>query len=327
MAELLHAHICFRSLSLGVEAAEVRGVRCSHGAEDEAATAEARTARVLVAGRPSAELLDSLPILEYLVVPYVGIPARTMRLLAARPHLHLLHLHHNAQAVAEGALALAFAAARRVVPMHESLKRLDWRARYEPDPALRLGGRRALLLGFGAIGSRIAPVLSALRMDVQVVRRVPSASTEWPQHTASELPVLLPGCDLLIASLPSTPQTRGLLGRDEIALLRRHAVVVNVGRADLFDEHALFEALSEQRIGAAGLDVWWKYPDSESARARTAPSVWPFHELDNVVLSPHRSGHDDQVEPDRFEHLKGLLLALASSEPVDHWRVDRAAGY
>lgn len=278
---------------------------------------------VLVAGRPTAEELDALPALTTLVVPYVGVPPKTMELVASRAELRLLHVHHNAQAVAEGALALLLAAARRVVPMHESLRSRDWTPRYRPDPALRMAGRRALLLGHGAIGQRLSPVLRALGMNVDLVRRRPDAGEFGPDDLAA----LLPTADVVLISLPSTSMTRGMLNRDLISLLPEHAVLVNVGRADVVDEEALFDALESKAIAAAALDVWWSYPPSAEDRRSWSPSEFPFHELENVVLSPHRTGHDDRVEDDRVDQVGELLRLLSLGDDVAEWEVDRRAGY
>jgi phosphoglycerate dehydrogenase-like enzyme len=92
------------------------------------------------------------------------------------------------------------------------------------------------------------------------------------------------------------------------------------------DEKALYEALRARRLGAAGLDVWWRYPEGEAARASTPPSAFPFGDLDSVVLSPHRGGHGLGTEAERAVHLADLLNAIARGGPVPH-RVDLEAGY
>ncbi len=87
----------------------------------------------------------------------------------------------------------------------------------------------------------------------------------------------------------------GLLGAAELALLPDGAVLVNIGRGPIVDERALYEGLRDGRPHAAGLDVWYSYPPDEAARANWPPSAYPFHELDNVVLSPHRGGAADET--------------------------------
>ena len=78
--------------------------------------------------------------------------------------------------------------------------------------------------------------------------------------------------------------------------------------------------------GAAGIDVWYAYPPDEAARAHTFPSRFPFHELENVVLSPHRVAHGDRNEPLRWAAVAEFLAAVAAGAPLPH-RVDLAQGY
>ena len=247
---------------------------------------------VLVAGRPDDAQLDRAS--RALVIPYAGLPKRTRGLLLERPGLAAYNLHHNAGAVAEGALALLLAAAKRVVPMDRALREHDWRPRYTRDPSVPLAGRAAVILGYGAIGRRVGAMLAGLGMDVIGVQR----GDDWPLEQA----------DVLICALPSTDETRGRLDAAALARLPTHCTLVNVGRADLIDEDALYEALADGRLHGAGLDVWYRYPSAPDERA--PPSKRPFHGLDNVVLSPHRTGHGPHVEEARVRALAEVLGAL-----------------
>ncbi len=272
---------------------------------------------VLVGGRPSPEALELCE--RALVIPYAGLPQKTRTLLLERfPALPVYALHHNAAAVAELALALLLAAARSLLRADRALRRFDWRMRYAPDPSLRLAGGRALLLGGGAIGGRLRTLLTALGMQVDTLtRRGPL--------TLADLDRLLPRATCVLGALPSTPETRGLLDARRLALLPDGAVLVNVGRGDLCDEEALYEALASGRL-RAGLDVWFQYPEDEPGRVGTRPSRFPFDQLSNVVLSPHRGGHGQHVEEARREVLQAVLGCLARGEEPPG-RVDVAAGY
>jgi phosphoglycerate dehydrogenase-like enzyme len=126
--------------------------------------------------------------------------------------------------------------------------------------------------------------------------------------------------------LPHTPETTGFLGARELDLLPEHAVVVNIGRGPIVDEAALYAALREGKIHGAGLDVWYNYPPDEEARAHTPPSDYPFHELDNVVMSPHRGGGSAETDRLRMIHLARLLNAAARGEAMPN-RIDLQRGY
>lgn len=286
--------------------------------------------QLLVAGRPTPEQLEASPDLRILLVPFAGIPPTTRDLLKKHPHLDVHNLHHNAAPTAELAIALLLAAAKKIVPMDAGLRRHDWTLRYEEDGGLLLDGKTALVLGLGAVGRRVARACAGLGMNVLATRRRgPSAKDAPPGvevHGPEALADLLPRASAVLLCLPETAATRALLSRAQLERLPDRAILVNVGRGGLVDEEALFDALRERRLGAAGLDVWWTYPADRESRVATAPSRFPFHELDNVVLSPHRAGSCELTEALRAEHVARSLNALATGEPLPG-RVDLDAGY
>lgn len=238
------------------------------------------------------------------------------------------NLHHNAAATAETAVALLLAAAHRLVPADRALRRADWGPRYAPDPSPTLAGRRGVVVGHGAVGSRVARALLGLGMSVDAVRRTPGGSTApgVRLHAAERLEALLPGAAAVVLCAPLTDATRGLFDRRLLALLGSDAVLVNVARGEIVVETALYEALATGRLGAAGIDVWWRYPEDEAERSETPPSAFPFGTLDNVVLSPHRAGHGADIEMLRARALVEVLAALARGEPLPG-RVDLERGY
>lgn len=286
---------------------------------------------ILVHGRPSKEQLGSCPKLRALIIPYAGLPAETRDLLLASfPDLFVYNLHHNASAAAELAMALFLAAAKSIVPVDRKFRTHDWRSRYDGAPTRLLEGKTAVILGFGAIGSRLAQMCHALGMTVHAVRKRSSRPSSEPIqfYRLKDLRDLLPIADALFIALPSTPETVGLLGSGEIGLLPSSCVLVNIARGAIVDEEALYQSLKDGRIAAAGIDVWYNYPHTPESRANTPPSRFPFHELDNVVMSPHRGGafRLEELEYRRMSDLALTLNALARGEQVPH-RVDISAGY
>ena len=272
---------------------------------------------VLVDGVPERAHLEACPDLRAVVVPYAGVPRPTRELVAGFPGVTLHNVHHNAAPVAEMAVALFLAAAKELLPVDRVLRKGDWRPRYDRRDLL-CAGKTALVLGHGAIGRRIGDTCRALGMHVVAVRR-------RGDHPLSALPDLLPRAHALFVCLPWTEATEGVLGAEELALLPDGAVLVNIARGPIVDEEALFRALESGRI-AAGLDVWYAYPKEEDERAAKPPSRFPFGELDNVVMSPHRAGLVDGIEELRAEHVARLLNAAARGDPMDN-RIDLEAGY
>jgi phosphoglycerate dehydrogenase-like enzyme len=288
------------------------------------------TYQMLIAGRPRLEHLTASPDLRMLVIPYAGLPAATRELLLDFPELAVHNLHHNAALTAEMALTLLLAAAKFIVPCDRALRQNDGRPRYHPPPALSLGGKTALILGFGQVGQRIGRACHALGVHVLALRRQPDQPfpVEYPVEVYGPdmLHQLLPRAQVLIIALPATFATEGLLGERELALLPPAAVLVNVGRGATVDQAALYTALASGKLGAAGLDVWYNYPRSQAEWEHTPPADYPFHTLDNVVLSPHRAGASTETESLRMTHLADLLNAVARGSPIPN-RVDVLAGY
>jgi phosphoglycerate dehydrogenase-like enzyme len=256
--------------------------------------------QILVAGRPRREHLTASPNLHALIIPWAGLPDETRELMLGFPHISVHNLHHNAVAAAEMAITLMLAAAKFIVPIDRTFRAHDWTPRYRPNPAVLLEGKTALVLGYGAIGRRVAGLCRGLGMKVVAIRRrVPAMPHDIPDeiHPLDALHRLLPRADALIICLPHTPETDALIGEEELALLPPGAVLVNVGRGAVVDEAALYHALWNGTLYAAGLDVWYNYP---------APDP------DEAVL--------------RMTHLATLLNAAARGETMPN-RVDVQAGY
>ena len=164
-------------------------------------------------------------------------------------------------------------------------------------------------------------------MRVLAIRRDPGVGSEGVAvHPPGALHDLLPQTDALLLTLPLTAETRGLIGAPELKLLPQGAILVNVGRGPLVDQEALYHALESGKLHGAGLDVWYNYPHDEESRCDTPPADFPFDQLDNVVMSPHRAGSTQETERLRLIHLAESLNAAARGEPIPN-PVDLEAGY
>jgi phosphoglycerate dehydrogenase-like enzyme len=285
---------------------------------------------ILVTGRPTREALLASPALNTLVIPFAGLPAVTRDLLREFPHIAVHNLHHNAALTAEMAITLLLAAAKFIIPADRALRQSNWRPRYEPSPAVLLNNKTALVLGFGQVGQRIGCVCHALGMRILATRRDLSkpVALDYPVeiHPPDDLAELLPKADVLLISLPDTQETEGLIGEHELALLPQGAVLVNVGRGPIIEQAALYHALRSNHLRAAGLDVWYRYPQSEAEWNSTPPADFPFHELDNVVLSPHRAGQSSETETLRMIALAELLNCATQGLSLPN-KVNLEAGY
>jgi phosphoglycerate dehydrogenase-like enzyme len=287
--------------------------------------------QILIAGRPERQDLAASPNLRALVIPWAGVPESTRDLLLEFPQIAVHNLHHNSLPVAEHVVALLLAAAKFIVPMDRIMRKSDWTPRYESSRSVLLGGKTALILGYGAIGQKVARLCQGLGMEVIAVRRIGAGSAPQAAEGIRIAPLealnrLLPRAHALLICLPHTPKTTGLIGANELALLPPEAVLVNVGRGPIVDEAALYHALRDGALHAAGLDVWYNYPTDTDSRSQTPPSDYAFQDLDNVVMSPHRAGASVGTEDLRIVHLAEMLNAAAMGKPMPN-RVDLQAGY
>jgi phosphoglycerate dehydrogenase-like enzyme len=174
------------------------------------------------------------------------------------------------------------------------------------------------IIGYGRIGREVAERAVELKCRVLAANRSPvndpgSAETVFP---LSELDRMLPLCDTILIACGLAPETRGLIDARRLALMKRGALLINIARAPIVDEDALFSALKDGHLGGAALDVWWQYPTSAEPDRR--PSRRPFHELPNVLITPHSSSSTDATGERRWSVVAGNLDRFARGEPLEN---------
>ena len=228
----------------------------------------------------------------------------------------------HADGMAEHALAMMLAFARRLHHARDAQRAHEWLqgVMWKGTPGIgSLAGGALGLVGFGAIGAAIAVRAKALGMRVLAVRRRPAADPapadeQWP---VSRLRELLPLVDWLVLAAPHTPGTERMIGREELALLRPSARLMNLGRGALVDEEALIEALRGGRLAGAALDVFEQEP---------LPAESPLWDLPEVIVTPHTSG----IAPQLWERSMALFTAnlrrFLAGQPLANV-VDKRAGY
>jgi len=190
----------------------------------------------------------------------------------------------NAPAAAEYALGLMLAAMKRIPEAHASLKGGEWRGEFYAyeENGVELDGATVGLVGFGAIGSRVARVLDAFGATVLVYDPfVDDSKVEEVGGRKAELDELLQRSKVVSLHARLTEETRGMIGAEQVTRMPEGSVLVNTARGGLLDYGALCDALESGHLGAAALDVYDEEPPPEGSRLFTAP---------NLVLSPHIAG-------------------------------------
>lgn len=193
-----------------------------------------------------------------------------------------------------------------------------WDRRIE---GVEIEGKTCGIVGMGAIGAETARRARALGMRVIATRRSVTERTadEFAHELlpASDLPYLLAESDYLVITAPLTPETRGLIGGKELRMMKRGAVLINIGRGAVIDESALITALRDGVIAGAGLDVFEKEP---------LPADSPLWEMENVVITPHSSSGSERYAQRTAEIISDNLRRYLDGKPLRNI-VDLDLGY
>ena len=189
----------------------------------------------------------------------------------------------NAWAVAEHTVTLLLALYKRLIHCDRSVREGRWRQAVTGFDTFEVAGKTVGLVGAGNIGRKVARRLAAFesRIIYYDVVAAPDIEKDLGARRVS-LEELLREADIISLHLPLLRETRGLIGRQALEMMKPTAVLLNASRGEIVDEEALIEALKDKRIAGAGLDVFHKEPISPDN---------PLLRLENVVLSPHTAGH------------------------------------
>jgi len=239
----------------------------------------------------------------------------------------------HATPIAEYVLASMLTFSRRFRDMWRLQERKEWpEERWEILRGEELRGKTVGILGYGSIGREVGRLCKTFGMRVLATDSAPDIEDKGyrPPGTGdpkgmlldslfppSQLREMLKECDFFIIALPLTPETEGMVGREELKAMKGSAYLVNISRGRVVDEEALIEALKEGWIGGAGLDVFAQEPLPQESE------LWG---LDNVILSPHISANTPHYQ-ERFTELfcENLRRYLAGEELLNV--VDKKRGY
>lgn len=281
---------------------------------------------VLILAYPTVEKLKVSSSLKYLIIPFVGVPDSTKSLMLEYPNIKVLNIHHNSRVVAENAMAFLLSGIKHIIPADREFRKHDWSIRYAHNPASLLYKKRILLCGYGHIGKLLEAFLLPYDVVIDKIKKN-DRDPEAGIYSLADLNKIVGNYDIVINVLPGTVDTQNIFNQATFQAMKANCYFINVGRASTVEETALFTALQEKRIAGAALDVWYNYPLSEAERKHTPPANYPFHTLDNVIMSPHRAGGLGMVENEifRVEELIKVLKRIEDNPDLDG--IDLNVGY
>jgi len=264
--------------------------------KDEILLKIAPEADVLVGWRVKDEIKLAAKKMKLFINPGVGIKHHIefFRKLNLKRKVLLINGHGNNYFTAQHTVAMLLTLLNKVIPHHNWMVNGHWRKRDEDAISIPLRYRKIGLLGYGAVNSNVHKFLQGFNVEFSVLRRHwqeknESLPTPVRKYLPTELDSFLREIDILIIAVPETSDTIGLIGNEELEKLGSKGILVNIGRGSVVNEKDLYEALAQKKISGACIDVWYEYNPEPDVDGLKYPYYFPFHELDNVVLSPHRA--------------------------------------
>jgi len=262
-------------------------------------------------GRPkNKEILENGKDLKLIQVPWSGVDRLDFEMLR-RYSIPVCSSHSNAGVTAEYAVSMMLATAKQL-PLHDRYLRMGKWCRPRRDresiflPAEPVNGKTIGIIGYGTIGKKIADLLAGFSVKIQAVSTQEHTQVPEPLSlivSSERMLHVVEVADFLFITVPLTDNTRNMIDKAVFGKMKSTSFLINTSRGDVIVEEDLYNALKNNEIAGAAVDNWYNYP--KPGEPDVLPSrKFPFHELDNLVLSPHRAGnargyypnHDDAIE-------------------------------
>jgi phosphoglycerate dehydrogenase-like enzyme len=282
----------------------------AHGAFVEAA-------EIIVSPVMTPALATMARSVKLFQTPMAGLDASRLDLLP--PGARAANTFNHQVSIAEFVMLAILMHSRRPVEADSALRRGGWSGSWiwgEAPAVDAIEGKAALIAGIGRIGREVARRAKAFGMRTVGISRRADADSDHLDRivTYDEWEKALPEADFVVIACPLSERTRGLFGTRQFGLMKASAHLTNIARGEIVDEEALYQALRDRRIAGAAIDVWYRYP--QSADERCLPSRYPFHELDNVLMTPHLSGWTASTVAGRLRDVFENIRRFEAGQPL-----------
>jgi len=253
----------------------------------------AENVKIIVGWRPTEKLLNYATKFKLFINPGAGVQhlIDLFRKINQKRDITLVNGHGNSYFTAQHGVALLLSLMNKIIPHHNWMKEGKWRLGDSDARSLPLRNRKIGFLGYGNVNRNIHKMLLGFDISFAALKR------EWPenkffdiiQYKRENLSGFLKYIDVLFCTVPLTSYTKNMIGMPELKLLGKDGILINLSRGAVINEKDLFEALQKKIISAAAIDVWYNYQPEPDEKGRKFPTKYPFYELVNVILSPHRA--------------------------------------
>lgn len=205
----------------------------------------------------------------------------------------------------------------RFSSMHAAFNNASWPDLYRSRVTHgELYGKSLGIIGFGRIGKEVAKRASAFGMHVIAINRSAIEPCEYVQQSLlmHQLDILLGTVDYVVIACPLTQETRGLINASSFKKMKDESLLINVSRAEIVCQQALFDALSSKKIAGAVLDVWYRYPVTNEDQS--PPADLPFDYLANAVCTAHSSAWTTRLSQRRYDFIGQNIQRLISNKAL-----------
>ncbi len=286
---------------------------------DNKAPADAmRGADVFIGTDFTTEMGAAADSLRAILIPAAGYDRIDPK--AVPTGCEVANAYHHEAPIAEWVMSVAVALDHELFKSDATFRSGSWEMWPGRHGSFReLLGRTFGIVGFGAIGRRVAKLATAYEMRVIASGRTESVQgemfgAEYLGGGAEAREAVLRQSDFVLISTPLGPATEGLIGEHELSLMKPTAYIINPARGHIIDEAALYNALKNRTIAGAAIDTWYRYPESPTDAPRA--SDHPFWELDNIIMTPHHSGATHGTGARRSQTVADNLDRLSRGEPL-----------
>ena len=259
-----------------------------------------------------------VPKLRLLQVPLAGTDG--IDISALPKGVTLCNAYGHEPALGEFAIMMMLAWRHRLFDIATSFREGSWSWSPMVGGAVRgeIGGQTVGVIGLGHIGREVAWRAAALGCRVLAANRTSREKLASVEHVFrwAELDLMLAECDIVVLSCALTAETTGLIDGRRLDAMKPDAFLINLARGPIADEEALYCALRDGVIGGAALDTWWRYPSAADPQPR--PSRYPFHELQNVIMTPHCSPRTDGTIERRSRDVARNIDRFVRGEPLEN---------
>jgi phosphoglycerate dehydrogenase-like enzyme len=246
---------------------------------------------VFIGGFINRESIEKAKNLKLIQVPYAGVDTLPFDIIKEKKIL-VSNAHENALTVAEHGFALLLALSKNIVFHDKDLRKGIWHGWLANEPNFEIFGKTLGIIGLGAIGREMAKRAKAFGMNVIGSKKDINKDRELFKDFVDEiypmeqLDKVIKKSLFIFISVPLTKETENLISERELSLMK-DKYLINIARGKVVNEEALYNALKNGILKGAAIDVWYVYPQHNE---KIYPSKYPFHELDNIIMTPHSAG-------------------------------------